>query len=184
MGAALAPAAHGQQSDRCNRQWRLRKRPTGIIDDDTFELVETDVPVPGEGEFCVRLVFLSLAPVMRAYILDGGVIEDPLPIGAVMRGRGVGEVIASRHPEYDIGDILHGPFGWQEYAISDGSGRVIKMAGRASSTRSFPARRSSLCGANLSMTSCKPPLPCVATVKPAADAAAAVAPPTQCTGMV
>lgn len=91
------------------------------------------MPEPEEGEFCVRLAFLSLAPVMRAYILDGGVIEDPLPIGAVMRGRGVGEVIASRHPDYAVGDIVHGPFGWQDYAISDGTGRVIKMTTRAGS---------------------------------------------------
>ncbi len=132
MAASPASTQPGQ-SATINRQWRLRKRPTGIIDPDTFELVETEIPDPAEGEFCVRLAFLSLAPVMRAYILDGGVIEDLLPIGHVMRGRGVGEVIASRHPDFAIGEIVHGPFGWQDYAISDGSGRVLKMNTRAGS---------------------------------------------------
>ncbi|MEE4538133.1 MAG: NADP-dependent oxidoreductase [Erythrobacter sp.] len=132
MAASPAPAPSGQSAN-INRQWRLRKRPTGIIDPETFALEESAIPDPAEGEFCVRLAFLSLAPVMRAYILDGGVIEDPLPIGQVMRGRGVGEVIASRHPDFAVGDIVHGPFGWQDYAISDGSGRVLKMTTQASS---------------------------------------------------
>lgn len=122
-----------EQSADVNRQWLLNKRPTGIIDPDTFKLVETQVPEPGEGEFCVRLAFLSVAPVMRAYILDGGVIEDPLPLGAVMRGRGVGEVVVSKHPDFSVGDIVHGPFGWQDYAISDGSSRVLKMTTRIGS---------------------------------------------------
>jgi NADPH-dependent curcumin reductase CurA len=111
-----------------NRQWRLKKRPAEQIDMETFELVEGDVPTPGPGEFLVRLCFLSLAPVMRAYVIDGGVIEKPLEIGVTMRGRGVGYVVSSRHPDYSEGDIVHGPFGWQDYAISDGAGRIVKMA--------------------------------------------------------
>ncbi|ANY18657.1 Putative NADP-dependent oxidoreductase YfmJ [Tsuneonella dongtanensis] len=122
------------QSSTANRQWRLRNRPVGIVDGDTFELTECPVPQPREGEFCVRLIFLSLAPVMRAYIVDGGVIEERLPIGSVMRGRGVGEVIASHHPGFAVGDIVHGPFGWQDYAISDGSGRVLKLNARVGSS--------------------------------------------------
>lgn len=130
---STAPNKRTGQDSNVNRQWRLKQRPIGIIDADTFELAEGVVPRPGEGEFTVRIAFLSLAPVMRAYVLDGGVIENPLPIGAVMRGRGVGEVVESRHPGYRVGDIVHGPFGWQDYAISDGSGHVLKMTTRAGS---------------------------------------------------
>ena len=110
-----------------NRQWRLASRPKAVIDDDTFRLDESPVLEPGDGEFVVRVVYLSLAPVQRAYIIDGGVIEKPLPIGEVMRGRGVGYVVASRHPGFAEGDVVHGPFGWQDYAVSDGSGLTFKM---------------------------------------------------------
>lgn len=115
------------QDDSINRQWRLRERPREQIDAGTFELVHAAIPEPAAGEFLVRVCYLSLAPVMRAYVTDGGVIERPLDIGAVMRGRGVGYVVASRHPDFAEGDIVHGPFGWQDYALSDGTGRVVKM---------------------------------------------------------
>ncbi len=110
-----------------NRAWVLAKRPTTQIEEDTFSLEEQAVPEPDDGEFVVRVCYLSLAPVMRSYVIDGGVVEDPLPIGATMMGRGVGYVINSRHPDFDVGDVVHGPFGWQEYACSDGTGRVFKM---------------------------------------------------------
>jgi NADPH-dependent curcumin reductase CurA len=38
-----------------------------------------------------------------------------------MRGRGVGQVVASRHLNFKVGEIVQGKMGWQEYAISDGS---------------------------------------------------------------
>jgi NADPH-dependent curcumin reductase CurA len=86
-----------------------------------FNLIETPVPDPKPGEFVVRSIYLSLAPVMRFYMLDGAGIEKPLAIGEVMRGRGVGQVVASRHPDYRDGDIVQGKLGWQDYAVSDGS---------------------------------------------------------------
>jgi NADPH-dependent curcumin reductase CurA len=39
-----------------------------------------------------------------------------------MRAAGIGRVIDSRHPGFDIGDEVYGVFGVQRYAISDGSG--------------------------------------------------------------
>jgi NADPH-dependent curcumin reductase CurA len=105
-----------------NRQWTLAERPLGrAVRESDFRLVESPVPVPGRGEFLVRTLYLSVAPVMRQYMIDGAGIEPPLAIGEVMRGRGVGEVIASNHPDYAPGDFVQGKLGWQEYVLSDGS---------------------------------------------------------------
>ena len=41
-------------SNQNNRQWILRRRPQGIIEDEDFELVECPVPSPGDGEILVR----------------------------------------------------------------------------------------------------------------------------------
>ena len=110
------------QSTTVNRQWVLADRPVGrAVRESDFRLVESPLPTPGRGEFLVRTLYLSLAPVMRLYMLDGAGIEEPLAIGEVMRGRGVGQVIASNHPAYDIGDYVQGKLGWQEYSVSDGS---------------------------------------------------------------
>jgi NADPH-dependent curcumin reductase CurA len=48
---------------------------------------------------------------------DVGNYSAPVAIGAVMRSLAVGEVIASRHPDYAVGEILAGWFGWQERAV-------------------------------------------------------------------
>jgi NADPH-dependent curcumin reductase CurA len=50
----------------------------------------------------------------------------PVEIGEVMRAGAVGEVIASRHPGFAVGDQVSGTFGVQEYCVSDGRG-VIKV---------------------------------------------------------
>ena len=110
------------QSTTLNRQWVLAERPVDrAVRESDFRLVESSLPVPGDGEFLVRTLYLSVAPVMRQYMIDGAGIERPLGIGEVMRGRGVGQVVASNHPGFQVGDYVQGKLGWQEYSVSDGS---------------------------------------------------------------
>jgi NADPH-dependent curcumin reductase CurA len=115
-----------------NRRWVLGRRPAGLVEASDFRLEEGPVPVPGEDEFVVRTHYLSLAPVMAQYVVDGGTIEKPVAIGETMRGRGVGRVVASRHPEFPEGAVVHGPLGWQDYALMDGKRLtyVSRYAGR------------------------------------------------------
>ncbi|HSW34925.1 MAG TPA: NADP-dependent oxidoreductase [Steroidobacteraceae bacterium] len=109
-------------STSMNRQWVLAERPVDrAVRESDFQLVEAPVPMPGRGEFLVRTLYVSVAPVMRQYMIDGAGIEPPLAIGDVMRGRGVGQVVASNHPDYAPGDFVQGKLGWQEYSVSDGS---------------------------------------------------------------
>ena len=48
----------------------------------------------------------------------------PLPIGAVMRGPALGQVVESRHRGFAAGDFVSGLLGWQDYNTSDGSGEA------------------------------------------------------------
>ncbi|HNG34608.1 MAG TPA: NADP-dependent oxidoreductase, partial [Blastocatellia bacterium] len=43
-------------------------------------------------------------------------------IGEVMTGGVVGEVVESKHPDFNVGDFATGQFGWQEFAVTDGGG--------------------------------------------------------------
>ena len=107
-----------------NRQIRLAQRPEGMPGDDTWKLVSTPVPEPGEGEFLVRVRYVSLDPAMRGWIRDARSYVPPVGIDEVMRAGAVGEVVASRHPKFPVGAKVQGLFGVQEYAVSDGSGVV------------------------------------------------------------
>ena len=102
------------------RQWVLARRPEGPLEAGNFRLVEAPIPALRDGEFLLRTLYLSLAPVMRQYMIDGAGIEAPLEPGHVIHGRGVGQVIASRNTVYPVGTTVQGKIGWQDYAVSDG----------------------------------------------------------------
>src|ERR1700730_4055685 len=59
---------------------------------------------------------------MRSWMNAGRSYVPPVEIGEVMRAGGIGRVIDSRHPKYEVGEHLYGVFGVQRYAVSDGSG--------------------------------------------------------------
>ncbi len=80
-----------------------------------------DIPPLKDDEFLIKVLFLSVAPVMKFYMLDGAGIESPMELGDTMRGRGVGEVVDSKNKDFQVGDIVQGKCGWQQYVVCDGS---------------------------------------------------------------
>jgi len=81
------------------------------------------VPVPeiGEGQLLVRNHYLSLDPYMRMRMEDIKSYAAPQAIDDVMIGGTAGEVIASNHPKFAVGDKVVGMLGWSEMGVSDGS---------------------------------------------------------------
>lgn len=100
-----------------NRQVILSSRPTGIPQAENFRIVETPVPVPGEGQVLVRNLYLSVEPAMRGWVNAVANYSEPVAIGAVMRSLAIGRVEVSHDPGYAPGDIVTGLFGWQDYAV-------------------------------------------------------------------
>ncbi len=105
-----------------NRRILLTARPEGLPKPTDFRLVETPAPEPGDGEMLLRTLYLSLDPYMRGRMRDAKSYAPPVPLDGVMVGGVVGEVTASRHPDYAVGNIVEGRIGWQEYGLSDGAG--------------------------------------------------------------
>jgi NADPH-dependent curcumin reductase CurA len=105
-----------------NRQILLKSRPQGAPSLDNFELTETPIPEPGEGEVLMRTRYLSLDPYMRGRMSAAKSYAKPAAVGAPMVGGTVGEIVKSRHPNYAPGDIVLGYGGWQDYALSSGAG--------------------------------------------------------------
>lgn len=105
-----------------NRQIRLAHRPEGepVLKD--FEMTTSSAPAPGADEFLLRTVYLSLDPYMRGRMNAEKSYSAPVDIGGIMEGGAVSVVEASNHESYRPGDILVGRTGWQEYAVSNGTG--------------------------------------------------------------
>ncbi len=108
-------------TQKTNAQWRLRERPTGMVEEKHFERVEEPVGTPGEGEFLVRNLYLAFEPAMRGWLNDVKSYVPPVGLGEVMRASGVGEVIESNNERFPVGSLISGMVGWQQYTIDDGS---------------------------------------------------------------
>jgi NADPH-dependent curcumin reductase CurA len=99
-----------------SREIHLASRPDGAVTPDNFTLVETDVRPPGEDEVVVRNSYISVDPYMRGRMNDVKSYIPPYPLGHVLDGGALGEVIESRSPDLAVGDIVTHNFGWREYA--------------------------------------------------------------------
>ena len=100
-----------------NRQYRLAARPVGLPSDSDWSLTTEPVPEPADGQVLVKVLQLSLDPAMRGWMNEGKSYIPPVAIGEVMRARGVGRVVASRHPQFAVGEHVAGLFGIQEYCL-------------------------------------------------------------------
>jgi NADPH-dependent curcumin reductase CurA len=76
----------------------------------------------------VRNLYLSVEPAMRAWVSAVKNYSEPVPIGGVMRSFAVARVEASRHPDYRVGDLVTGLFGWQDYAAVETQAIQRKVA--------------------------------------------------------
>src|SRR4051812_8978748 len=106
-------------SNLVNHAYRLRSRPDGAPSPADLELVEESVPELGAGQALVRTCYLSVDPTTRVWMSDYRGYQPPVTIGEVMRGVGVGQVIASRRDDLAEGALVLGWPGWQEYCVTD-----------------------------------------------------------------
>ncbi|MDE3108197.1 MAG: NADP-dependent oxidoreductase [Acidobacteriota bacterium] len=101
-----------------NQQILLAKRPTGLIDASTTSLVSTPRPTCGEGEALIKVAMLSIDPTIRTWMNDAPGYLPPIAIGEVVRGSGTGVVVESRSERYQVGDVVFGMTGWQEWVLA------------------------------------------------------------------
>jgi NADPH-dependent curcumin reductase CurA len=101
-----------------NHQFRLARRPVGMVQRSDFEYVEAPVAEPGDGEVLVKILYISLDPAMRGWMNAGKSYVPPVGIGEVMRAGAVGRVLVSKDPSVAIGDHVVGILGVQEYAVA------------------------------------------------------------------
>ncbi|HTW35485.1 MAG TPA: NADP-dependent oxidoreductase [Rhizomicrobium sp.] len=101
---------------RINRQWLIAARPTGRpLKDGDFEWAERPAREPAAGEVLAKTLYLGFDPAQKGWMENVGGYAAPTEIGDVMRGSGIGEVIASEAPGFAPGDKVMGQIGWQDH---------------------------------------------------------------------
>jgi hypothetical protein len=107
---------------KTQRQLIFSPRPGAPLGPELFELRESPLPRPDSGQVLIRNLVLSCDPAQVGWLMGGNHYAPKIAVGEVMRAWGAGHVISSKHPSFKVGDRVWGTLGWQEYALSDGSG--------------------------------------------------------------
>ena len=112
-----------------NKQILLISRPEGAASAANFRLREVPVPELQDGQVLVRQHYLSLDPYMRGRMNDAKSYAQPQALNEVMGGGTAGEIAASRHPKFKVGEAVVGIGGWQQYSVLDAaqSGMLRKV---------------------------------------------------------
>ena len=101
-----------------NRQITLASRPAGYPKTSDFNLVEVPIPKPEDDQVLVKTIYLSVDPYMRGRINASKSYAANVEIDEVMVGGVIAQVIESKHPNFEVGDIVNANIGWQEYGAT------------------------------------------------------------------
>jgi NADPH-dependent curcumin reductase len=108
-----------------NHKFTLASRPVGLPKRTDWTYSEEPVRELQEGELLIKVLLISLDPAMRGWMnASRSSYVPPIGIGEVMRALAIGEVVASKNPQFAVGKHFSGSFGVQEYFISDGRGLI------------------------------------------------------------
>lgn len=114
-----------------NTQVLFRAAPAGMPTQDCFDIVETPLPRPDDGQFLVENLYLSLDPYMRMLMGGGWMFRGGgLTPGQIMVGRTIGRVTKTQNENFAEGDLIVGGLGWQTHAVSDGGNIDFRITPR------------------------------------------------------
>ncbi|MBI3508245.1 MAG: NADP-dependent oxidoreductase [Chlamydiia bacterium] len=103
-----------------NRQIHLVSRPQGMPSLENFQLHVGTIPAIREGEVLVQALYLSVDPYMRGRIGGRPSSHPPFPINLPANGDGAGRVVASKHPDFQVGEEVCGYLDWADYSAVPG----------------------------------------------------------------
>jgi len=105
-----------------NKEIRLASRPTAMPALDNFKIVDAGVSPLNDGEVLVRTLYISVDPYLRGRMREGRSYVPPFEVGQVIQSGVVGEVVESRAPDFQPGEIVTGMLGWRLYNVAKAAG--------------------------------------------------------------
>ena len=88
-----------------NRQVLLSEKPAGKLGPEHFKLISAAVPEPKDGEALLRVRYISLDAANRAW-MHGATYRSAVEANTVMAGGSIAEVISSKAPGLNAGDLV------------------------------------------------------------------------------
>lgn len=92
------------------KQITFAARPSGLPDASIFRIDEVALPDAKEGELRLRGMFYSVDPYMRGRMNDTKSYVPPFQVDQALEGGVVAEVVSSRAPGFEPGDVVLGPY--------------------------------------------------------------------------
>jgi NADPH-dependent curcumin reductase CurA len=99
-----------------NRQIVLAEIPHDKLAPEHFKSALAPRPIPGEGEVLLKTLYVSLDAANRAW-MQGATYRSALKAGDVMAGGALAEVVESKAPNLQPGDLVFADTGWQTWAV-------------------------------------------------------------------
>lgn len=107
------------------QQWLLASKPTDLPQlegaDQTFKLVENELPALQDNQVLVKTTYLSNDPAQRGWISKeispDRLYTVPVKEGTPMHARGLAEVIESTSSSFKKGDVVIASVGWSAYRV-------------------------------------------------------------------
>ncbi len=112
-----------------NTQVLLARRPKGRPVPEDFEVVQTPIPEPGDGEALMQNLYVSLDAGFRNW-MDEGAGDEVLPameIGAPVMGLVAGRVLKSNRDDMKEGQVLVGRLSWESYSIATAADLMVPI---------------------------------------------------------
>jgi NADPH-dependent curcumin reductase len=104
----------------------LKRRPKDEPSASDFDIKQDPIPTPAAGEVLTRTIWLSIDPYLRGRLREEQTYAVAIQIGEVMTGETAGQVIASAHPDFAVGDLVVGSRGWESHSVTPGE-RLTKV---------------------------------------------------------
>ncbi|CAN6460342.1 unnamed protein product [Victoria cruziana] len=115
-----------------NKQVVLRQYVTGFLKEEHLAVISTTIKLKipeGSAGVLVKNLYLSCDPYMR-HPMTGSDTTDYRPkysLGSPLLGYGVSKVVDSRSSDFNIGDLVWGTTGWEEYSVISNTDRLTKI---------------------------------------------------------
>ena len=104
-----------------NRRIVVAERPRYTIPTaNVFRLTKVPKPQAVDGQILIRTTWVGVDSYLYSRVSRVSQYFEPVAIGDVMVGATVGRVETSNRPDFKVGDLVHGFWGWQDYYVSDG----------------------------------------------------------------